>query len=124
MKSFYIEITELEKGPEELKLQLPVKATAIKQIPGKDRPDYIIAKLEKPVIWVDKAKDKATDITYIVVCSRYKGQNVDKDMENMKVAIAYVTDDSLATDNILSFKKCHYVAIGKATGRSKWSLFG
>lgn len=37
MKPFNIEISNILNGPEELNYQLPIQATVVRQIPGKDR---------------------------------------------------------------------------------------
>ncbi|MFA5668004.1 MAG: hypothetical protein WC967_02080 [Balneolaceae bacterium] len=63
MKPFKIEITSIEQGPNELQLQLPIKAEVVKQLPGKDRADYMFARLESPIFWVDDAKGINTEIS-------------------------------------------------------------
>ncbi|WP_018127417.1 hypothetical protein [Balneola vulgaris] len=123
MKSFNIEISNVEKGPKELMLQLPIQAEVVKQLPGKDRPDYFLAKLESPVLWVDKARGINLEISYMVICSKFKGQKIDNGMKDLKIAIAYVIDDSIINDNLLSLKKLKYVAIGDATALKKWGIF-
>lgn len=44
-------------------------------------------------------------------------------MEDVVIAIAYIHDKSQIKDNVLSFDKCTYVAIGKATGKQRWKPF-
>ena len=124
MKPFKIEISTIEQGPKELELQLPIKAEVIREIPGKDRPDYMVAKLESPIFWVDKAKNINTEISNFVICSKFKGQKVDNSMKDLTIAIAYVIDDSLEDDKILNLKKCKYMAVAKASAKSKWNIFG
>lgn len=124
MKPFKIEITSIEQGPNELQLQLPIKAEVIKQLPGKDRADYMFAKLESPIFWVDDAKGINTEISNFVICSKFKGQTVDSAMKDLTIAIAYVIDDSAEFDNLLNLKKCQYIAVAKATAKSKWNIFG
>jgi len=97
---------------------------AVKELPGKDRSDYILAKIETPIFWVDKKKEINKEIEFMVLCAKYKGQHVNYEMKNMSVAVAYVIDNSLADDAILNLKKCEYVAIVKATSKGKWNLFG
>ena len=124
MKPFKIEISVIEKGPKELALQLPINAEAIKELPGKDRPDYILGKLETPIFWVDKKKDINREIEFVILCAKYKGQKVDNNMKDMTVALAYVIDNSIEHDSILNFKKCKYVAVAKASSTSRWNIFG
>lgn len=124
MKPFKIEITEIEQGPSDLDLQLPIKAEVTKQIPGKDRADYMLAKLEKPVFWVDKTKNINTEIANFVIISKFKGQTIDISMKDLTIAIAYVTDNSVVNDSMLDLRKVKYVAVGKASAKSKWNIFG
>ncbi len=123
MKPFNIEISEITKGPDELSYQLPVQAKVLKQIPGKDRPDYFLVELEKSVFWVDEQKDINTEINYLIICSKKKGQSISNEMKDVILAIAYVTDESVKTDSRLNFKKCEYVAVGKSTAKKGWKLF-
>jgi hypothetical protein len=123
MKPFDIEITSISKGPDELTYQLPISAKIIKQIPGKDRPDYFIAKLEKSIVWVNKSDSENKEISHIVLCSKKKNQDVSKDMKGVIIAIAYILHDSVLTDSKLNFKKCKYIAVGTANAVKKWGLF-
>lgn len=124
MKPFKIEITAIEKGPKELTLQLPINAEAIKELPGKDRSDYVLTKLESSILWVNKEKGINKEIDFIVLCAKYKGQSVTSEMKDMTVAVAYVIDNSIENDVTLNLKKCKYVAIGTASAISKWNIFG
>jgi hypothetical protein len=123
MKSFKIEISEIEKGPKELELQLPIQAKALKLLPGKDRSDYVLVKLEHSVMWIDAAKDERNEIEYLVLCSKFKGQSVDSSMKEMTVALAFVLDNSIIKDKKLDLKKCKYAAVVKASALSKWNIF-
>lgn len=124
MKEFDIEISSISKGPKELSYQLPIKARVLKQIPGKDRPDYFLAELDKSVVWVDEKKNINTEINHLIICSKKKSQAVSGEMKDVIIAIAYVTDESVQTDPTLDFKKCTYVADGNADAKKKWNLFG
>lgn len=124
MKPFKIEITAIEKGPDELNLQLPINAEAVKELPGKDRPDYVLAKLESPILWVNKEKGINKEIDFVVLCAKFKGQSVTSSMKEMTVALAYVIDNSIQKDAMLNFKKCKYIAVVTASATSKWNIFG
>lgn len=124
MKSFKVEITEITKGPKELTLQLPISAEALKELPGKDRPDYVLAKLNSPIFWVDEKKKINQEIKFVVLCAKFKGQSLKSGVKNITVAIAYVIDNSIEKDVLLDFKKCKYIAVGVASGISKWNIFG
>jgi hypothetical protein len=123
MKSFAIEIESITKGPKELTYQLPIKAEIQKQIPGKDRPDYYLAELEKPLFWVDEKQDINTEVTHLILCTKKKSQSIANDMKAVIVAIAYVIDEAVITEPVLDFKKCKYVATGTANALKKWGLF-
>lgn len=123
MKPFDIEISSISKGPEELTYQLPINATVQKQIPAKNRSDYFIAELENSVFWVDKKKGINTEISYVVICTKKKGQTIAKDMKDVIIAIAYVLDESVNTDATLNLNKIKYVADGTASANKKWGLF-
>jgi hypothetical protein len=123
MKPFDIEISAISKGPEELSYQLPIEAKVIRQIPGKDRPDYFVVELDKSVVWVDEKKNINTEVNYIVVCTKKKSQSVANDMKDVLLAIAYVKDESITKDTKLDFTKIAYVADGKASAQKKWGLF-
>ncbi|HBX65057.1 MAG: hypothetical protein CL670_02810 [Balneola sp.] len=123
MKSFAIEIESIAKGPKELTYQLPIQAKIQKQIPGKDRPDYFLAELETPVFWVDEKQDINTEVTHLILCTKKKSQFIASDMKEVIVAIAYVINDAVLTEHTLDFKKCKYVATGKANALKKWGLF-
>lgn len=123
MKPFEIEISAISKGPDELSYQLPIQAKVLKQVPGKDRPDYFLAELEKNIFWVNGKNGTNTEVSYLIVCSKKKNQSVAANMKDAVIAIAYVTDESLKTEPKLDFKKCKYIAIGKATAKKGWKLF-
>lgn len=123
MKPFDIEITTISKGPDELSYQLPIQAKVVKQIPGKDRPDYYLAELEKSVFWIDEEKDINTEINHLIICTKKKSQAVSNEMKNVLLAIAYVLDESVTTAPKLDFRKCAYIADGNASAQKKWGLF-
>jgi len=123
MKPFDIEISEILKGPEELKLQLPIQAKVIQQIQGKDRPDYFIVELDESIIWIDKDKDINTEVNFIVIATKKKSQSVENSMKDVIIAIAYIKENSVLDDDELDFNKISYVADGKTSAKKKWGLF-
>ena len=112
MNAVKFEIKHLDIAPDELHYQLPIAGKIIRKIPGADRPDYYLAKLNKTIIWT-RDNGSTEEISNIVVCSRYKGQQMSPNMDNLAIAIAYVTDNSLLDDAILAFKKIKYAAKGR-----------
>ena len=112
MNAVKFEIKHLDVGPVELGYQLPISGKIIRKIPGNDRPDYYLAKLNKTIIW-NCDNGTTTEVSHIAVCSRYKGQKLAANMNGLAVAIAYVTDQSVLEDYLLSFKKIKYAAKGR-----------
>ncbi len=110
------EIHDVDYAPRDLPGQTPFAATLLRRIPGEDRPDYWLARLESPLLWEERSATRR-QVTHVIVCSRYEGTTITDDMQGMVVGIAYVTDDSLLEDDALDFRKCRYVAIGTATTR-------
>jgi len=107
-KAIQVEITNLDYAPQLLLDQLPFCIKLIRQIPGKDRPDYWIAKLDKPLLWT------SSEISYLIVGARFTGSVIQKGMGRIVLGIALVVDESLLNDASLDFSKCEYVAIGEA----------
>jgi len=89
-----------------------LKQSFLTRISGKDRDDYWIAELAKPLRWVSEGGERA--VTHIVVAARWQGTEIGHGMKGLPVGIAYVTEGSLLVDSSLDFKKCAYVAIGIA----------
>jgi len=107
-----IRVNSVDYAPPELDEQTPFEAELLKRISGKDRDDYWIAALAKPLRWVSEGGERA--VTHIVVAARWQGTEIGRGMKGLPVGIAYVTDGSLLADSALDFKKCSYVAIGTA----------
>ncbi len=106
-------ITTVDYAPEELYDQIPFKVEMLRELPGPDRPDYWLARLETPIRWLDNNIERR--IRYLVLAARWQGTCIEPGVENLPVGIAYVTDDSLLDDEEVAFEKCRYVAIGIST---------
>jgi hypothetical protein len=102
----------VDYAPPELNEQTPFEAELLRRISGKDRDDYWVAELAKPLRWVSEGGEKA--VTHVVVAARWQGTQIGRGMKGLPVGIAYVTDGSPLADPALDFKKCAYVAIGIA----------
>jgi hypothetical protein len=85
----------------------------LRQLPGPDRVDYWLGRLETPIRWLDNNIERW--ITHMVLAARWEGTRIEPGVEHLPVGIAYVTDDSLLEDNEVTFEKCKYVAIGIST---------
>ena len=112
----------------ELQRQLPVAARLARRIPGPDRDDYFIGRLERPLRYhpspeFDWARtqtefignDGAGQFVWVyavVVCSLFAGTQVHARMKSFPVRPALVIDNTLGQDATLAFHKCDYVAPG------------
>lgn len=105
-----IRISNIDYAPGDLYKQTPFEANILYRIPGKDRPDYWLAELTKPLLWDHNGK--VEEISHIVLATRNAGEQLERGMKGRPMGIAYVTDKSLLVDTRLAFRKCAYVAIG------------
>ncbi|ADG97281.1 hypothetical protein Srot_0802 [Segniliparus rotundus DSM 44985] len=100
---------------------LPVDAKLMREIPGSDRPDYVLAFLQKPlkyrtsdtaVLGRAQAEFLGEDgdgafvrIYAVVVASRIAGMQLHKGMRAFPVNIALVIDNTLSQDEEVDFSK-------------------
>ncbi len=121
-------LTRLDLGPAELESALPLRADALRVMLGSDRPDYLLARFERPLkyrtpVGFDPARadptlrgrDERGDLVIvqgIVVCARFVGQRFRTGMRDLAINIAYVIDNTVATDAAVDFEKLEYVAVG------------
>ena len=104
-KSIKIKLVNSDYAPDSFDKQLPIECELIRMIPGKDRPDYWIAKSNKTLTY-EKYK-----INYLIVATRFVGWKIKKEMKATLLGVAYVLDESVIYDDILDFDKCKYIAI-------------
>lgn len=107
-KKIKLKLIDCDYAPKDMSEQLPIECLIERTIPGSDRPDYSIAVCKTPIYY-----DGQT-IKYLVAAPRFKGEYINKNTREITLGVAYVTDDSLINDKVLSFEKCKYVAICKA----------
>lgn len=105
-------VRSIDTGPTDLEHQVPFQATLLREMAGRDRPDYWLARLDKPLQWAQPEQD--SEITHIILAARAVGDSISAGMRNTGVGIAYVMDMTLLQDERLDFAKCSYVAIGFA----------
>jgi hypothetical protein len=108
-----IEVSSVDYNPPELTEQVPFSFTLLRMLPGPDRPDYWVGRLEKSIRWIDDNHERL--IEHLVVCSRWAGTQIGPGFENLPIGIAYVTDRTQLDDTTVHFDKCRYVAIGVAS---------
>jgi hypothetical protein len=106
-------ITSVDYAPGDLYEQVPLVVDLIRQIPGDDRPDYWLGALQTPIRWL--VENQPREVTHLIVAARWQGTAIDVGVENLPVGIAYVTDQSVLSDDHLDLAKCTYVAIGIST---------
>jgi hypothetical protein len=105
-------IDQVDAGPASLADAVPVRAELLRLIPGPDRPDYALAVLEHPIaVPPDEAVGGGRTVHAVVMAPRLVGQQFAPDLRDLQVALAYVIDDSLATDDTLDLAKVGYVAV-------------
>lgn len=109
-------ITSVDYAPEELHDQVPFSAQLLREIPGDDRPDYWIAKLDRPLRWLQQ--DQEVEVTHLVLAARWVGTRIAPGAQHLPVGIAFVTDSTILSDERLDFAKSAYVAIGIAEDSS------
>jgi hypothetical protein len=105
-------VRSIDTGPTDLEHQLPFQATLLREIAGRDRPDYWLAQLDAPLRWAQP--ERHYEITHIILATRAVDDRITADMRNTGVGIAYVIDMTLLQDEQIDFSKCSYVAIGFA----------
>ncbi len=115
-----VRIICLDDAPPDLPGQTPFELEIIRRIPGQDRPDYWLGRLERPLTW--NGQESQRTVTHVLLVAKLVGMHVRPGMRNVPVGIAYVTDESLLQDIELQFSKCASVAVGIAEDvtRSFW----
>ena len=81
-----IRVTSVDYAPPELDEQTPFEAELLKRISGKDRDDYWVAELSKPLRWISEGGEKA--VTHIILAARWKGTEIDRGMKGLPIGIA------------------------------------
>ena len=109
--SHRFQILNADYEPEDLAAQLPRVGILLRQIPGRDRPDYWLAALDTPLSWNDSGTTR--EIKHVVLAARYVGQSISLPVRRLTTGISYVVDESVLDDKELDFHKCRYVAIGE-----------
>ena len=115
----------------ELQRQLPITAKPLRWIAGPDRPDYLLALLERPIKYhPDEQFDwertqsefVGTDddgrfvwIYAIIVGSLFAGTQMHAGMKSLAIRLAYVIDHTVGRDDQLVFDKCDYIGQGSAS---------
>lgn len=109
-------LTSVDHAPEDLYAQVPCDGALVRRMAGRDRADYWLARLDRPVRWRDEAAERVVD--HLVLAARYAGQTIDAPFDDLVVGIAFVVDPTLVDDATMTMAKTRYVAIGVIQARS------
>ena len=105
-----LRINDVDYAPDDLYDQVPVLVTVERQLPGRDRPDYWLAKAHRPIRWSESGTTR--EIKYLILAARWEGTQITCTARHLPVSIAYVIDESVLSDVKLAFAKTRCVAIG------------
>ena len=105
------EIRRVE-GPDELNEQVPFSVSLERQLPGPGRPDYWLARLDRPLIVLNHGRP--AQIRWVVLASHFRGQTISPTAGDIAVGLAYVLDETQLELAALDMSKCLYVAIADA----------
>ena len=83
-----IRITDVDYAPDDFYGQVPFEASLLRQVPGKDRPDYWLAELTKPLVWKNKEGNEVA-VTHIVLSARYVGARIAPGVGEITVGIVH-----------------------------------
>ena len=118
-RTMRVTIAELDDAPDDLRAQAPFAVNLSRRLPGPDRPDYWLGRLNRPIRWRHEGRERL--ITHVVLAAKLVGQRIGVERK-LPVGILYVTDQSQVEDRTVDFAKCSYVAVGMATRH--WSELG
>lgn len=105
-------ILSVDYAPADLEAQIPVEVDLVRQLPGPDRSDYWLGRLDRPLPYAEG--DATKEIRYLIVASRHVGESIRAGVGRVVIGIAYVLDDAQAELPAVDMKRCRYVAIGEA----------
>ena len=104
-------ILSVDYAPADLYDQVPFSATLLRQMPGPDRDDYWLARLEEPLTWLHDGE--STTVRHIILISRYAGQTITNHVGRIVVGLSYVIDEAQIELPSVDMEKSAYVAIGE-----------
>jgi hypothetical protein len=105
-------VTSVEHNPPELTDQVPFSLALERLIPGPDRPDYWLGRLDSPLRWIDDNQERK--VSHLIVCTPWQETQIEPCVRNLPIGIAYVTDPTQLTDTAVDLGKCKYIANGVA----------
>jgi hypothetical protein len=81
-------------------------------LPGPGGAEYWLARLDSPLTFSQNGR--ATQIRWVVLAPRFRGQTISSRGGEIAVGLAYVLDDAQLALEALDMSKCLYVAIADA----------
>lgn len=105
------EIRRVE-GPDELIEQVPFSLSLERQLPGPGRPDYWLARLDRPL--TVSSHGRPVQIRWVVLAAHFRGQTISPTAGDVAVGLAYVLDETQLELEALDMNKCLYVALADA----------
>jgi hypothetical protein len=105
------EIRRIE-GPDDLVEQVPFTLSLERRLPGPNEADYWLARLDRPLTVSNKGR--ATQIRWVVLAARFRGQTISSGAADIAVGLAYVLDEAQLELESVDMSKCAYVAIADA----------
>jgi hypothetical protein len=136
----YFTLDAIEIGPGDLPGQLPAVCRLLRVMPGADRPDYVLARLTRPLAYhtsqaelaysnldasrvdprfvyrpLDQHGRLTLAVALVIMAARLVGEQIAPGANGLGVNFAYVVDGSLYDDQALDFSKCVYVGVGFVT---------
>ncbi len=104
-------VQSVDYAPEDLYGQVPFSAELIRRLPGPDRDDYWLGRLERALSY--SRAGRVREISHVVLVSRYEGETIHGRVGKVTVGISYVVDESQVDCPTMDLTKCLYVAIGE-----------
>jgi hypothetical protein len=112
MKNTILEILGLDYTSDEFDIKTPFTVHLINMIPGSERPDYWIGKLDNSFTW--SKQNKEYEINYDTIATRWEGIEFGNNEAFIPVGISFVLDEDQVSETELDLNKVEYVAVGTA----------
>jgi hypothetical protein len=105
-------VRSVDYAPDDLYAQVPFGATLLRALPGPNRDDYWLGRLDRPLRYAKGGSDR--EITHIILASRYVGESIHPTVGRVVVGITYVLDEAQVGLPAVDMTRCLYAAIGEA----------
>jgi hypothetical protein len=106
-------ITSVNNAPPELRGRAPFAVYLIRQMPGPDRSDYWLCRLERPIVWWQQREKQK--VTHVILAVNDQTAKIEDGIQSHPVSLAYITDDSEVDAQTIDFSKCKYISTATVT---------